>query len=77
MQVLFNGIDPFGICERLAGVRGFISVHCEKVLDKKTSLRQQQGALLLLPTGQQDVVAKTRLAAEELYKLTKAGQLSG
>ena len=28
------------------------------------------------PTGQQDVVAKTRLAAEELYKLTKAGQLS-
>ena len=29
------------------------------------------------PTGQQDVVAKTRLAAEELYKLTKAGQLSG
>lgn len=27
------------------------------------------------PTGQQDVVAKTRLAAEELYKLTKAGQL--
>ena len=29
------------------------------------------------PTGQQDVVAKTRLAAEELYKLTKAGQLPG
>lgn len=29
------------------------------------------------PTGQQDVVAKTRLAAEELYKLTKAGLLSG
>ena len=27
------------------------------------------------PTGQQDVVAKTRLAAEELYKLTKAGHL--
>ena len=27
------------------------------------------------PAGQQDVVAKTRLAAEELYKLTKAGQL--
>ena len=77
MQVLFNGIDPLGICERPAGVRGFISVHCEKVLDKKTSLRQQQGALLLLPHRQQDVVAKTRLAAEELYKLTKAGQLSG
>ena len=29
------------------------------------------------PAGQQDVVAKTRLAAEELYKLTKAGQLPG
>ena len=28
------------------------------------------------PAVQQDVVAKTRLAAEELYKLTKAGQLS-
>ena len=27
------------------------------------------------PTGQQDVVAKTRLAAEELYKLTKADRL--
>lgn len=27
------------------------------------------------PTGQQDVVAKTRLAVEELYKLTKAGRL--
>ena len=29
------------------------------------------------PAGQQDVVAKTRLAAEELYKLTKAGMLPG
>ena len=28
------------------------------------------------PQGQQDVVAKTRLAAEELYKLTSAGRLS-
>ena len=27
------------------------------------------------PTGQQDVVAKTRLAAEELYKLTKSDRL--
>ena len=27
------------------------------------------------PTGQQDVVAKTRLAAEELYKLTKADRI--
>ena len=27
------------------------------------------------PTGQQDVVAKTRLAAEELYKLTKAERI--
>ena len=27
------------------------------------------------PTGQEDVVAKTRLAAEELYKLTKADRL--
>ena len=29
------------------------------------------------PARQQDVVAKTRLAAEELYKLTKAGMLPG
>ena len=77
MQVLFNGIDPFGICERLAGVRGFISVHCEKVLDKKRLFGNSKVLYYCFPTGQQDVVAKTRLAAEELYKLTKAGQLSG
>ena len=77
MQVLFNGIDPFGICERLAGVRGFISVHCEKVLDKKRRFCKSKVLNYCVPTGQQDVVAKTRRAAEELYKLTKAGQLSG